>query len=106
LWMSATREVQMSDGAVLMSFVKRQEELAEEGVMPIRWLAARGDQRAQDVLGQMHARQLHRVAVYDDKMQCVGVLEEQMLIRAAAERGSPSLKELLAQDKSRAYRIG
>ncbi len=95
LWVSAGRELALSRGGVVLSLVRRREELADESVMPVRWLAAFATQDARDVLRRMQSRQLHRIAVYDHSMGLLGTLEESDLIECAMNDERATLAALL-----------
>ncbi len=91
---SANREIKLAEGGTLLSLLKRREEIADEGALPVRWVAALGGQTPADLLPLLQARALHRVAVYSDELGLVGVLEERELLTApVGERLSEMVKK-------------
>lgn len=98
LWISSGRELALNTGAVLISLIDRQSELANEGVLPLRWMAAAWDAPVSEVLSSLTPRQVHRIAVYDAHMNFSGTVEEEALIRASSAGAQQKMSELLAID--------
>ncbi len=88
LLLSGPAEKRSADGAALLSLLARKDELKAEGMLPVSWIAANQDVRCQDALRRLRARRVHRIAVYDEAMRLLGVVEEKDLI-AAVRRGEP-----------------
>jgi stage IV sporulation protein FB len=100
LLMSGPAERRSAEGAELMSLLTRRDELKEEGMLPLTWIAAGQNVRCQDAMRRLRARRVHRIAVYDGAMRLVGVVEERELI-AAVRRGEPdTIGELAAKRKT------
>lgn len=89
---SAGREMRLAEGGTMLSLLKRREEIADEGALPVRWIAALGSQTASELLPLIQARALHRVAVYTDDLSLLGVVEERELLKAP---GSAVLAEMV-----------
>lgn len=108
LW-SGPAEKRSADGAELLSLLARRDELKEEGVLPLTWIAADQSLRCQDAVRRLRARRVHRIAVYGDGMCLMGAVEEQELI-AAVRRGEPdtigelALKRKIPLDTPRSNR--
>lgn len=92
---SGGREILAAGSASLISLVERSGELAGEGTLPLRWLAAGDDTPLRSLIPRMHPRTLHRVAVYDRNMRLAGVVEEEELLRAALEDANAPVGGLL-----------
>ena len=88
LLLSGPAERRLAGGAELMSLLSRRDELKEEGMLPLSWIAAGRDVPCQDAARRLRARRVHRIAVYDGGMRLVGVVEERELL-AAVRRGEP-----------------
>ncbi len=86
--LSGPAEKRSADGAEILSLLARRDELAEEGMLPLTFLAADQSVRCQDAMRRLRARRVHRIAVYDDAMRLIGSVEERELI-AAVRRGEP-----------------
>lgn len=82
LFTSAEGERRAGEGAVLVSLLSRQSELADEGALPVRWLGVTSTALVCDVVRLLRPRCLHRIAVYDSKLRFAGVLDESCLISA------------------------
>lgn len=95
LLLSGPAERRSADGAELFSLLSRRDELKAEGMLPVCWLAADHSVRCADAIRRLRARRIHRVAVYDGRMNLVGTLEERELI-AAVRRGEPETLGALA----------
>lgn len=97
--LSGPAEKRSADGAELLSLLARRDELKEEGVLPLTWIAADQSVRCQDAMRRLRARRVHRIAVYDDGMRLMGSVEERELI-AAVRRGEPdTIGELASKRK-------
>lgn len=94
---SGPRERMAARGGGLLSLIDRQDELALEGALPVRWLAASADAPLGSTIARFTPRSLHRVAVYDQDLGLSGVLEEGALLRAALKDSSAPLKSLLRE---------
>ncbi len=92
---SGGREILAAGSASLISLVERGGELAGEGALPLRWLAAGDDTPLRVLIPRMRPRTLHRVAVYDQNMRLAGVVEEEKLLRAALEDANAPVGKLL-----------
>lgn len=107
--LSGPAEKRSADGAELLSLLSRRDELTEEGVLPLSWIAADQAVRCQDAMRRLRARRVHRIAVYDDGMRLLGAVEERELIDAV-RRGEPetlgelALKRKIPLDTPRANR--
>jgi len=100
LLLSGPAERRLAGGAELMSLLSRRDELKEEGMLPLSWIAAGRDVPCRDAMRRLRARRVHRIAVYDGGMRLVGVVEERELI-AAVRRGEPeTLGDLAARRTS------
>ena len=86
--LSGPAEKRAADGAEILSLLSRRDELKEEGVLPLNWIAADQSVRCQDAIRRLRARRMHRIAVYDEGMRLLGAVEERELI-AAVRRGEP-----------------
>ncbi len=96
---SGPAEKRSAEGAELMSLLTRRDELKEEGMLPLAWIAAGQNVRCQDAMRRLRARRVHRIAVYDGAMRLMDVVEERELI-AAVRRGEPdTVGELAAKRK-------
>ena len=98
--LSGPAEKRSADGAELLSLLARREELAEEGILPLTYLAADQSVRCQDAMRRLRARRVHRIAVYDDAMRLIGSVEERELI-AAVRRGEPDTVGELASKRKK-----
>jgi CBS-domain-containing membrane protein len=100
LMLSGPAERRSASSAELMSLLSRRDELKEEGMLPLSWIAASRDVPCQDAMRRLRARRVHRIAVYDGGMRLMGVVEERDLI-AAVRRGEPeTLGDLAAKRTS------
>ncbi len=93
---SAGREMNLSGGGAVLSLLKRREEIADEGALPVRWVAALDSQTAAELLPLLQARALHRVAVYSDALGLMGVVEERELLSAP---GGTALGEMVGRSR-------
>ena len=77
---SARREQQLGEGATLVSLLDKQAALVDEGALPIRFLAAQASLSPARLLTLFRPRMLHRIAVYGEQMEFLGILEERALL--------------------------
>ena len=89
---SARRELHLAQGASLIGLLARQEALADEGTLPVHHIGAFATQSPAKVLSRLRPRTLHRIAVYSDQLELLGILEERDLLDA---HHSDSLASLL-----------
>ncbi|MGJ4849481.1 site-2 protease family protein [Bacillota bacterium Meth-B3] len=92
---AGARERLAAAGGSLLSLVDRQGELADEGALAVKWLAASAEAPIRQAIARFSPRALHRVAVYDQEMRFAGVLEEEQLLRAALEDAERPMGQLL-----------
>jgi stage IV sporulation protein FB len=96
--LSGPAEKRSADGAELLSLLARRDELKEEGILPLTFLAADQSVRCQDAMRRLRARRVHRIAVYDDAMHLLDTVEERELI-AAVRHGEPDTVGELASKR-------
>jgi stage IV sporulation protein FB len=96
LFISGPAENRAAGGAELLSLLSRADELRDEEIMPIAWIAAHRDARCTDVLRRLRTRRIHRIAVYDDALRLMGILEERALIAAASRSDPCAIGDFLA----------
>ncbi len=92
---SGARERLAASGASLLSLIDRQSELAGEGALPVKWLAASTDTELRKTIARFSPRALHRVAVYDEDLRFAGVLEEGELLKAALDDANMVIGKLI-----------
>ena len=97
LLVSGGRERIAAVSGSLLSLIDRQNELSDEGALPVRWLAASVDTSLRQTIAQMSPRALHRVAVYDADLKLKGVVEEEQLLGAALDNADVAFGQLLGQ---------
>lgn len=94
LLMCGGREQRQAEGAALESMMGRAEEMEEEVVLPVRWLAAGLDTPVRDVAVRMKPRYMHMIALYDDQLRLVGILSEAALTGALIDGGEERVGNL------------
>lgn len=82
LLMSAGSERRQAAYSMIESITGKGRELDQEGVLPVRWLAVRGDLPVREAAVRMKPRQMHMIAVYDDAMRLKKVISEDTLTAA------------------------
>lgn len=93
---SADREKIAAGGGALMGLLDRKEHMREEGAMPVKWLAAMENTRPEELLSRLSPASVNRVAVYNADMKLMGVIEEDMLLRASIGDNSATVGDMLA----------
>lgn len=95
------RERSAAAGGALLSLIDRRSELLEEGALPMKWLAADAETTVRRTLLRLKPRSLSRVAVYDDAMRLLGIIEEARLLDAALTDAEQPLRALISPDSGK-----
>lgn len=99
LILSGKRELDLATGATLLSLMRRQDELANEGTLPLRYIAASATSTASSILPRLQSRSLHRIAVYSSELRYLGTIEERDLI--APTYAGETLEKIVTQSPNK-----
>lgn len=103
LMLSAGREMRQAEGAAVESMADRAFEMEEEGLLPVRWLAAREETQARQAAARLRPRYMHMIAVFDRAMKPVGVVSEEALLDALIRDGDVKMGELGRNVKTKIF---
>ncbi len=103
LIMSAGRERRQAGYSLIESITGKGRELDQEGVLPVRWIAVRGDLPVREAAVRMKPRQMHLIAVYDDAMHLKRVISEEALTASLLADEEKKMDEIAMDVKNRIF---
>ena len=103
LVMSAQQERKQAAASVVAGWTGRKSNLEQEKVVPIRWMAVGENTMVREVVMEMKPGFVHRVAVYDDDMQLLDVIEESVLLEQMMQDNHRMMRNLPRNVKSKMF---
>ncbi len=103
LLVSVRRERRQAELTLIESLTSRGKELDQESVLPVRWIAVRGDLPVREAAIRLKPRQIHLIAVYDDAMHLKQVMTEAALTAALMDDGGRKIAEITEDVKNRFF---
>ena len=103
LVMSAQREKRQALSAVIAGWSGCVNDLAREKTLPVRWLAVGEDTKVYEAVMQLKPGFVHRIAVYDNDMRILDVVEERALIGQMMEDHSRMMRNLPRNVKKKIF---
>jgi len=103
LLMSTGSERRQAGYSLMESITGKGRELDQEGVLPVRWIAVRGDLPVREAAVRMKPRQMHLFAVYDDVMHLKRVISEEALTASLLADEEKKMDEIAMDVKNRIF---
>lgn len=100
LFASGEKELAQAQSAPLMSLYSRWGELCRKDALPVRAVAVPADILAVQALGQLRARRVHLLCVFDANMRLLGTLDEAALRRWLEGDGQATATSALRRERA------